>query len=418
MLSVFLFVLCDVLGLSLVLPIMPYMVEELSSGQDSARWVGYMYASNALAQLFAAPLLGLWSDRHGRKPALLLCLCGTLISFIWMSMATSLWSLLLSRIFDGLLGGNVSLAHSIVADVTRGREQRARGMGIVGAAFGVGFTFGPLVGVLLMRFAAVSESAIRVPALASAALCLLNLIFVVVRFDETNPSVLKRKMHCDNDVGGGDDNNLGDDGGNWLAAAAEPLRSMWRALGDPMLAPLLYVRFAFAAMMTLFETTLALSAKRRFDGVEPRHANALFVCVGVFFSLSQGFGAARLTRLARSERALLGCLFGALAAALAAVAFAPSYALLVGCVAALSLVLGLLNALLNAAISQVAQRHDHTGSTLGLSSSIGCLTRVVVPTLSSSLVAASGPSSPFLAGALFCALPTLYIALAKRITSP
>lgn len=113
--ALFLFVLVDVLGFSLVLPLFPYMRREFSMSYTE---LGWLQASNAIAQLISVPIIGSMSDKYGRKPMLIICVLGTLASFIMFAMADSVWMLFASRILDGALGGNISLAQAWISGTT------------------------------------------------------------------------------------------------------------------------------------------------------------------------------------------------------------------------------------------------------------------------------------------------------------
>ena len=139
---ILLYVFVDVLGFSLILPLLPYYATSFGA---SSTVVGLLLAANAVTQFVGAPLLGRLSDRYGRRPLLLVSLMGTVAAFLMLGLAKSLWMLFLSRIVDGLLGGNISLAQAYITDITSDRD-RARGLGFIGAAFGFGFIFGPAIG--------------------------------------------------------------------------------------------------------------------------------------------------------------------------------------------------------------------------------------------------------------------------------
>ena len=145
---IFLIVFVDLLGFSLILPLLPYYAGTF--GAD-AFVTGLLVASYAVAQLVGAPLLGRWSDRVGRRPVLLVSILGTFIGFLLLGFAGTLWMLFVSRVIDGLTGGNLTVAQAYITDVTD-QKNRAKGLGMIGAAFGLGFIIGPAVGGALSVF--------------------------------------------------------------------------------------------------------------------------------------------------------------------------------------------------------------------------------------------------------------------------
>src|SRR6185369_12105008 len=111
--------------------------------------VGLLFAIFSLCQLIASPVLGDWSDRYGRRPVLVFSLAGTVVSFVMLALAHSIAMLFLARIIDGLSGGNISTARAYIADITEPKD-RARAYGMLGAAFGLGFIFGPAISGVLV----------------------------------------------------------------------------------------------------------------------------------------------------------------------------------------------------------------------------------------------------------------------------
>ena len=152
--SIFLIVFIDLLGFSLILPLLPYYAETFGASDTV---VGLLVASYAAAQLIGAPLLGRISDRVGRRPVLLVSLFGTLVGFLLLGFAKTLLVLFIARILDGLTGGNISVAQAYISDVTDAKD-RSKGLGMIGAAFGLGFIIGPAMGGLLSNWAPVIEA--------------------------------------------------------------------------------------------------------------------------------------------------------------------------------------------------------------------------------------------------------------------
>ena len=168
--AIFLIVFIDLLGFGLILPLLPFYAETFGASDTV---IGLLVASYAAAQLIGAPLLGRLSDRYGRRPVLLLSLIGTMVGFLFLGFAKTLVVLFASRILDGLTGGNISVAQAYIADVTD-EKSRAKGMGLIGAAFGLGFIFGPVTGGLL------SQYGYAVPAFVAAGLVAINLVMVLI----------------------------------------------------------------------------------------------------------------------------------------------------------------------------------------------------------------------------------------------
>src|ERR1700722_14681599 len=148
LLPIFLIVLVDVLGLTIILPLLPFYAEHLG---PSPPVVGLLISSYAFCQLIAGPILGRMSDHMGRKPLLIVSQIGTLIGFLILAFAGSLWVVFLSRIIDGLTAGNLSLAQAYIADVTT-PENRAKSFGVIGVAFGIGFLIGPGISGFLSQY--------------------------------------------------------------------------------------------------------------------------------------------------------------------------------------------------------------------------------------------------------------------------
>ncbi|HEX9029853.1 MAG TPA: MFS transporter, partial [Anaerolineales bacterium] len=186
LLTIFLIVFVDLLGFSLILPLLPYYAESFGAAPVL---VGLLVASYAAAQLIGAPLLGRLSDRIGRRPVLLLSVSGTFLGFILLGLAAPLGRLLaglassqsangfiiavlfFSRILDGLTGGNLTVAQAYIVDVTD-EANRAKSLGLIGAAFGLGFILGPAAGGVL------SQWGYSVPAFTAALVSALNLLAI------------------------------------------------------------------------------------------------------------------------------------------------------------------------------------------------------------------------------------------------
>src|SRR5918994_5671371 len=152
LLVIFVTVFIDLVGFSIVIPLLPFYVEG-TQFDASPRAVGLLFASYSVMQLVFSPVLGRLSDKYGRRPVLLLSIIGTGIGFLVLGFATTVFMLFVGRILDGITGGNISTAQAYIADITT-EENRAKGMGLIGAAFGLGFIFGPALGGGLLPWGA------------------------------------------------------------------------------------------------------------------------------------------------------------------------------------------------------------------------------------------------------------------------
>jgi DHA1 family tetracycline resistance protein-like MFS transporter len=166
LLTIFLIVFIDLMGFGIIMPLLPYIAERFAASPEQ---IGLLTATYSLFQFISAPIMGRLSDRFGRKKLLMISQFGTFLGFVLLGVANSLPLLFLARIIDGITGGNISIAQAYIADSTD-KKDRAKGMGMIGAAFGLGFIFGPSMGGLLSRFG------YSVPAFAAAAVSLITVI--------------------------------------------------------------------------------------------------------------------------------------------------------------------------------------------------------------------------------------------------
>ena len=180
---VFLIVFIDLVGFGIVIPILPLYAEEYG---PSPVIFGLLMASFSIMQFLAAPILGRLSDRIGRRPVLLVSLLGSAVGYVLFGIAGSLAMLFASRIIDGISGGNISTAQAVIADITA-PEDRAKGMGIIGAAFGLGFILGPAIGALLVTIAP------WLPGIGAAVASLIAFVLVLIRLPETLDTEARRE---------------------------------------------------------------------------------------------------------------------------------------------------------------------------------------------------------------------------------
>ena len=364
----FLFVFMDVLGFSLILPLLPYYAEAFGA---TAEVVGLLLGANALTQLVGAPILGRLSDRYGRRPLLLTSIAGTVVSFLMLGLARSLAMLFASRILDGFLGGNVSLAQAYITDVTDNKE-RAKGLGLIGAAFGLGFIIGPALGGTLA-----GDGNYALPALVASGLAFLNLLGVLFWLPESLPPEERERR-------------AGEPRADFTA------RALWEALRLPCVGPLLQTQLFFALAFTTFETIFSLFAQKRL-GLDARTTSYVLTYVGVLVVLVQGVGIRLLVKRFSDKQLVFG---GAILAGLSLLAWAltPSLGVLLVVLAPLALASGTLRVSINSALTKSVYPEE-VGGTLGLSASLGSLARVVSPTVGGFLLGRVGAAAPGVLGA-------------------
>jgi DHA1 family tetracycline resistance protein-like MFS transporter len=181
-------VVIDVIGIGLILPVLPGLVGEFTANRESQTyWYGLLVLTFGLAQFICAPSLGALSDRYGRRTVLLASTAGMGLMFFLTTQVTSLIGLLATRVLGGALSANMAVANAYVADVTS-HESRAKSLGLVGAAFGIGFILGPMLGGVLGQYD------VRLPFLAAAALCALNFLYGAAFVPESLPLERRRAI--------------------------------------------------------------------------------------------------------------------------------------------------------------------------------------------------------------------------------
>lgn len=402
LLTIFLIVFIDLLGFGLILPLLPFYADSYGA---TPTLVGLLTASYAAAQLIGAPLLGRLSDRYGRRPILLTSIGGTAAGFALLGAADPvgraladllaggaaeagfangviLGLLFVSRVIDGLTGGNISVAQAYITDVTD-EENRARGLGLIGAAFGLGFIFGPAAGGVL------SVYGYAVPAYAAAALATANLIAVFFFLPESLTKAKRNELAA-----------------REIGRPSFSLRALWTALSRERVGPLLHVRFFFGLAFSIFQTIFALYAQYRLN-LDARATGFVLTYVGVLAALIQGVAVGAISRRYPDRSIIFGgsVLF---TLSLLAWAFTPNWIVLLIVLAPLALAGGTLNTVLNSALTK-AVRPEEVGGTLGLSTSIESMTRVLAPTAGGYLLGQIGTWAPGVFGTIIMGWIIFYV---------
>jgi MFS transporter, DHA1 family, tetracycline resistance protein len=360
-------VFIDLLGFGIVIPFLPLYAQRL---QVNAFGIGLILSSYSLMQLLCAPLLGGLSDHYGRRPIILLGLLGSSLSYAIYGIAASFALLLISRAVHGACAGTVSTAQAYVADTTA-ESERAHGMGMIGAAFGLGFVLGPAIGGLL------GHSNLQVPVFFAALLTLANLIFAAVALPES---------HLPNRAA-----NL-----TWAAAAA-PLLKLPHQLMRHHLSRLFVIAFLATSAMAAFEATFALMASSVY-GYGPRGIGELLAFAGLLQAFTQGYLLRKIVaRLGEPRLVRIGML--AFAAGMAPLASMSNRGLLWPLLGMLSLGYGLASPSIASLISRRTERHLQ-GEVLGVNQSALSLARICGPLMAGFFYQAFAPGAVYATGAL------------------
>ena len=275
-LPIFLLVFVDLLGLTLLLPLLHLYAAAFGGG---ALEIGLVIAAFPLAQMLGVPVMGAFSDRYGRKPLLLISQITTCISFIMLGLADSLALIILSRVIDGLFGANLATARAALADITDS-SNRARGLGIIGAAFGLGFTLGPLIAIITVEL----TDSLALPAFTAAFYSFISILITSFVYKETLPK---------------DKRGLASDAGD--------ARGRLRSLLLPGLGMLLFLMFAQQLVFFGFESLLGLFTLTRLGLLGQGNA-ALFLLVGIILVVVQARYIGRWTKRFGETRLLTAAL--------------------------------------------------------------------------------------------------------------
>lgn len=344
LLIIFLIVFIDLLGFGIILPLLPFIAEKY---QANSFVIGTLTATYSFFQLIAAPILGRLSDRYGRKRLLVISQLGTLIGFLLLAFAKSLPLLFLSRIIDGITGGNISIAQAYISDITT-KENRAKGMGLIGAAFGLGFIFGPIIGGLLAK---ISYSA---SALAASFISFITVVLTVIFLKETI---------------------------NLKKATASPKTSFnWKNLKEVLKNRLLLIIFTTFFLInfafSLYQAILPLQTDKLF-GYGPTENGILFSYIGILVVIVQlKIMPIFVAKFKERKTMIIGLYL--LAVGLLMAALTKNLAVLILSVTFLPFGNGFFNPTIQALASEVSPKEE-AGGVLGLLQSFGSLGRIIGP---------------------------------------
>jgi MFS transporter, DHA1 family, tetracycline resistance protein len=372
MLAVILVVFTDLLGFGIVIPLLPFYAQRFSPEHPFV--ITMLMATYSGLQLFAAPIWGRLSDRIGRRKVLLVSVTTSVLAYLWLSQASALWMLFAARGLQGISAGNISVAQAYIADITT-PQNRAKGMGAIGAAFGLGFTLGPAIGGWLAGDD-LADLNVALPSLAAASMSAVALILGLFMLREPLSPEL-RAMAAGN-----------------RKSRVELIRE---AFSRPRLRHIMILffttTFAFAGM----ESTFAQYALARLSW-GPRSVGWVFGGVGVLLILVQGGLIGKLVKTYGEPRLLFG---GALmiGVGLAGLAVATAPLLAIISTAVLAFGQGIAAPATSALVSREAAASEQ-GGILGVNQSMGSLARLLGPAAAGLAFEFGGPGAPYVLGTI------------------
>lgn len=371
-----------IVALGIVMPVLPFYVVDLGGGKELAPLI---FSTFSAAALVSAPFWGRISDRIGRRPVLLLAIAATALAYLWLALAQEIWELFASRAFAGFTAGWMAASQAYVSDVTD-EENRARGMGLLGAAFGVGFTVGPGIGGIAVGGGS-GAADYALPSLIAAGFAVAALL--VTLFFVKEPERRSR---------------------------GQLPEVRFEALRNPAIMRLLLLYFLVALVFTALEGVFAVWAADQF-GLGAQDVAWYLVFAGVVTVVVQGGLVGRLARRVGEARLTTAAVLILFASALALIVVTTPWQIYLP-MGLLALGMGLNNPACQSLLSRTAPEHLK-GAVLGAAQSAQSLARIVGPAWAGAAFGAFGPQSPFvIAGVLLLAALVVSLGVVRRFPHP
>ena len=385
----FLIVFIDLVGFGLLIPLLPFYVQRVGAGPEIITITLGLYS---LFQFIAAPIWGKLSDRYGRKPVLAWSLAGFAVSYVMLAYADTLAMVIASRVFGGLMAGNISAAFAYVTDITT-EDTRAKGMGLLGAAFGLGFIFGPVIGGVLAG-TDVETANYVLPALFAAGLTVLAFLGVLVALPESLSEEVRQRIRDRPKV-------------PWLTQFRLVMTRRAIAL-------ITVTAFVVTMAFALLEVTLALWANA-VVALGPRDIGLVLAYVGIIGVVIQGGLIGPLTKR-YAETGLMIVAILSFLCGYAGLVITTNWAMLMLSMTLIAVGSGISNPVLSSLVSKQADETER-GVVIGLYQSAGSLARVIGPLYAGVVFANFGAPAPFALAAVFM-VPAVIMVLALPKAHP
>ncbi len=372
MMIVFAVVVIDLIGFGIIIPLLPFYGEHFGASPDQ---IAYLISVYSLCQLISAPVCGRLSDRIGRRPVLVMCLAGTVGAYIWMALVDSLTGLFLARAFAGAMAGSIATAFAYMADITT-PENRARGMGLVGAAFGLGFTAGPAIGGILGG-ADPANINFQLPAYAAAGFSFIAFAAAAALLPESSPREIRDRAQRD-------------EPGRRHTGFMETLRRR-----PTMVA--IGLNFLTVAGIAGIEAMFPIWSEREY-GWSVSQNGFLFAYMGLIMAAIQGGLSGPISRRI-GEWGMVRLGLAALVVGLIATPLSPNETWMIFAVTIMAVGFGVATPGLNTLVSLSAPE-DQQGGVMGVGRSAATVARILGPAAAGILFAWLGRDWPFYMGAV------------------
>lgn len=380
---IFMIVFVDILGLTIILPILPFYAQHFGAKPIV---VGALVSAYAVCQFLSGPILGRWSDRFGRKRVLFLSQVGTFAGFLIMAFAPNLFFLFLGRVLDGLTAGNITVAQAAISDVTV-PAKRVKAFGIIGVSFGLGFLLGPAISGVLVDYG------MSAPIFAAAFLSFLSILgtlFLLPNRKPAEPLTSGEKIEK----------------GLFI-----PLKTWKRLMSHQNLGPYLTQYFIFSFIFTTFTSGFALFAERRFSwngtALGAKEIGYILAALGLYGIILQGAVVGRMSKaMGELKMVVWGfstCLLGYLFMAYAMDYYFFTLALVVSAFGT-----GILRPALSSLISQSVDQTEQ-GLVMGVSQSLASIAQIIAPLLAGTLIDRSMLAEYSLVMSLFSLIALLLV---------